>query len=291
MAILSHAADSNANFVLTVSYHDDDPPPPPTVVAPQFSSHHDAIGTPIQLVVVHPHDTAQTAAPVGDQQSRQASTPTLSAATDSLTLAPQAASDIDKHTVPAGATLSLVQQSGTPPGLPGEASLNRSLSGTLLIPQAAGDVAGSTATDLPRSSPDQDGAAANVTDKESGLVQSDEGSAVASFDDSAEGKFDPAALPADRAALLANLQLNIEAVDQALDAMVSEIERLGGEIATWFDDWTLSNWGTAAAIVVACGLGGRYWWLERVRRSQPRDTEEESSSWLFTRLQNPAGQP
>ncbi len=71
--------------------------------------------------------------------------------------------------------------------------------------------------------------------------------------------------------------------------MVSEIERLGGELVTWFDDWSVSNWGTATALVVACGLGGRYWWLQRGRRAIERDNEEESSSWLFTRLQSPAG--
>ncbi|MBI3836991.1 MAG: hypothetical protein HY288_03540 [Planctomycetia bacterium] len=63
-----------------------------------------------------------------------------------------------------------------------------------------------------------------------------------------------------RAALLASLPVNMESVDQALLSMMREVEGLGGEL-------------------VMC------------RRSAQEESEEESSSWLFTRLQSPAGQP
>lgn len=91
-----------------------------------------------------------------------------------------------------------------------------------------------------------------------------------------------------RAALVASLPLNFEAVDQALDAMAQEIERLGGELASWFDPMAFSGWTAAASVAVATGVGG-YLWYGRNRAALDDRDEEESSSWLFTRLHTPAG--
>jgi hypothetical protein len=92
-----------------------------------------------------------------------------------------------------------------------------------------------------------------------------------------------------RAALLASLPFNMEAVDQALAVMMNEIEGLGGEFVSWLDDASVPPWAVAATFAEACGLAAYHFWRTRGRRSAQEESEEESSSWLFTRLQSPAG--
>jgi hypothetical protein len=180
------------------------------------------------------------------------------------------------------------------PNVPADLALSRPQGTTALIPQAGIELVQPPDTRFPRWQTEmkEEGAAASpeVADERSGF-----GNIVASVSDNAStgGKELVTQLVkvtlGDRGALLADLRLNMEAVDQALAAMVSEIESLGGQLVSWFDEANLSTWGTASAMVAAIALGSRYVWRGRGWRSLNDDAEEESSSWLFTRLQNPAG--
>ena len=93
-----------------------------------------------------------------------------------------------------------------------------------------------------------------------------------------------------RGALLANLPFNVTAVDKALATMMAEVEGLGGNIAEWLEDSSVPPWAILATVVVTCGIGGWYYGYLRSSGSFREDSEEESSSWLFTQLENPAGQ-
>ncbi len=94
-----------------------------------------------------------------------------------------------------------------------------------------------------------------------------------------------------RAALLSNMSMNVEAVDQALEAVMREVEKIGGELVTWFDELTLPQWAFATTAAALLGYGGHCYWKRRGARLDEETGEEESSSWLFTRLHTPPGQP
>ena len=77
--------------------------------------------------------------------------------------------------------------------------------------------------------------------------------ALASLIDS---DFAPIAIDIGRAALSPNLSLNMSSIDQALEAMAGEVELLGGELVTWFEELNVTPWATAA-VLVAGGIAGR----------------------------------
>jgi hypothetical protein len=290
------AHGANSNGVPAVNDHDNSSPPPggPTAGDVDRVATASPSPAPSDVFVVHSSDVAQPAAIAGDRQPRQVLLPATVLGTGIASLAPQAANDVAKQSVAATATAVVVQQQLSAPfSLPGDVGLNRSLGGTILIPQAPSDAIGSLATDVPPAWADRQNAivADRASDDEHLPANEQVVLAVAASDGSTEGNLEGTTNSAARVAMLANLQLNFEAVDQALDAMVSEVEWLGSELVTWLDDWNVSNWGTAVGVIFACGLGSRYWWLERGRRSLQRDRDEESSSWIFIRLQSPAGQP
>ncbi|HEV3136446.1 MAG TPA: hypothetical protein VGZ26_01055 [Pirellulales bacterium] len=103
------------------------------------------------------------------------------------------------------------------------------------------------------------------------------------------GEVTDAMSASNRAALLASLPFNMDAVDRALAVMMNEIEGMGGELVTWLDDASVPPWAVAATLAEASGLAAYHFWRTRGRRSAQEESEEESSSWLFTRLQSPAG--
>jgi hypothetical protein len=256
---------------------------------------------PIDSHVARPHDAVQTASAGTDQQPHP-SLPVIPISADFLPRVPQAANDVAKiSSSPATAVPVAVQQPAAPPNLATDAGLNRTPIGIVLIPQLGIDAMVPPAARVPQAVPNLGRIVGSVAlpgnenertnSDEDERANSEDAAINLSFDGPADNEIPTTASPGNRAALLANLQLNMEAVDQALDTMVNEIERLGGELATWLDDWSLSSWGTAATVVAAFGLGGRYIWRGRGRRLPQEDTDEESSSWLFTRLQSPAGQP
>jgi hypothetical protein len=276
---------------VNVSYGRDVQPPS---VLPQNDVHPEATAPsalpPVDSHSAHPHEAAQSAS---DQQP-QPTLPVIPGSSDSLARVPQATADVAKKSGPPAIAIVPVapQQPVMPFNVPADASSGRSLSGTALIPQVDLDAIGSPIGRVPRSVENL-GSAALSGDEDERMNREDAAVnlSLGGSTDNAISEVSSAAGEVHRAALLGNLQLNIEAVDQALDAMANEIERLGGELAMWFDDWSVSSWGTAATAVAAFGLGGRYIWRARGRRSLQEDSEEESSSWLFTRLQSPAGQP
>jgi hypothetical protein len=92
-----------------------------------------------------------------------------------------------------------------------------------------------------------------------------------------------------RPALAAGVSLRIEAVDEALQAAMSEVESLGGELAGWIEEVSMPPWAIATIGAAAVGFGARRH-LKRRRSSALRTTcDEESSSWLFTRLHQVPG--
>jgi hypothetical protein len=250
---------------------------------------------PIDSHVAHSHAADQTANVASGQHSSQ-STPVIAVAADFVTRAPQATSDIVKAN-PAAATAAPVLPPPPAPinafNVPGDSEANRSQQGMALVPQAGIGPLQPPSAHLPQSEPNLSssaGATAVPSDKAERTSDADVEISHSSGV-SANNEILAPTSDGNRAALLANLQLNMEAVDQALEAMVSEIERLGVGLATWFDDVSFPSWGTAATVVAAFGLVSRYLSRGRARRSPQEESEEESSSWLFTRLQSPAGQP
>jgi hypothetical protein len=88
------------------------------------------------------------------------------------------------------------------------------------------------------------------------------------------------------AAMLEGIGLRIDAVDQALEGALTEIERLGGELASWLGEFGLDGWVTPTSAAVALGAGA-YFGLRGTRTATNDKHDEESSSWLFSRLQTP----
>jgi hypothetical protein len=162
------------------------------------------------------------------------------------------------------------------------------------VPLAMGDTSGVPALTVPQyqtrsgDKAEQAAAAAGAgqVEETSRAARGDEPSTAATVVANGDVVLDADASPA---ALLTGLPMNMEAVDQALAAMAREIEKLGGELATWFDDASLSTWSTVAIVVTATGVGGGYLWRQRNRGLTDDTSEEESSSWLFSRLHSPAG--
>ncbi len=89
-------------------------------------------------------------------------------------------------------------------------------------------------------------------------------------------------------ALLSTLSLNTAALDQALENVTGEIEKLSGDIVGWLDRMRVPPWTVTTVVVAALGGGvlTRCW---RNRRSDGTMDDEESSTWLFTRLHSSLG--
>jgi hypothetical protein len=90
------------------------------------------------------------------------------------------------------------------------------------------------------------------------------------------------------AAMLEGISLRIDAVDLALEGALAEIERLGGDLVSWLGEFGLGSWAAPGSAAVALSAGA-YFGLRSARRSTDEEHEEESSSWLFSRLQNSVG--
>jgi len=91
-----------------------------------------------------------------------------------------------------------------------------------------------------------------------------------------------------RASLMAGLSLNVAAVDQALEVVMGEVDRLSEELVGWLDDVEVAPWTAATATAAAAGVGAHLY-LRRRGRTDESLSEEESSTWLFAQLQTPAG--
>jgi hypothetical protein len=83
--------------------------------------------------------------------------------------------------------------------------------------------------------------------------------------------------------LLAHLQVDLRAVDEALARVLGEIDELGDELADWLSEAAVPPWAVAAA-VVGCGIGMHH--LRRLHHtmSVEEPSDEESLSWVFTQL-------
>ena len=82
---------------------------------------------------------------------------------------------------------------------------------------------------------------------------------------------------------LAGIPLNLKHVEQSLHAVMSRIALLGGEIHEWLDDAHLTPMVAAIAGAAAGAAAGYY--LRRRGKAGDEQGDEESSSWLFARLQ------
>ena len=265
-------------------------------VFPEANASHEAIALsstpPIDSHLAHSHDAGQTAGATSEPQTHF-SPPVIPVGADLSTHVSQVATDVAKRSsIAPNAVPVSSQQPVVPLNVPADNGFNKSQAGVALIPQAVIDFISPPSARLPQSEPNVGrsvGSAAGPGDEIERTGSED--SAVDRLPDrSANNEHSATASVSSRAALLANLQLDMKGVDQALEAMVNEIERFGGELVTWLDDSSWSTWGTAAAAVAAFGLGSRCIWRLRGRRLPQEDCEEESASWLFSRLQGPVGQ-
>lgn len=94
-----------------------------------------------------------------------------------------------------------------------------------------------------------------------------------------------------RPPLLAGLAFNVEALDQALNAVASEIDKLGGEFAVWLEEINLPPWAAAVTAAALLSYGGRQYLKRRARQADELDQSDESSTWLFTQFQTPPLKP
>jgi hypothetical protein len=90
-----------------------------------------------------------------------------------------------------------------------------------------------------------------------------------------------------RESLLAGIATNVDAVDRALQAALEEIENMGGELVTWFDDSNTTTWVAGATMLLAAG--GGYYWQRRRLNGQATPHQDEPTSWLLNHLCHPAG--
>ena len=90
------------------------------------------------------------------------------------------------------------------------------------------------------------------------------------------------------ARLLAAIPCELEVVDQALAAVMSELDRVGDGVVGWLDElhWTSS---IALASLVA-GAGAGVWYVSQGyrRRAAAADHDDDSLAWLFQRLHSSA---
>ncbi len=212
----------------------------------------------------------------------------ISLGADSL-IRPQAVSQV----TPGSRAADLVPSPSAPQGsqplaTPGELGGNNGYGGLALSPSLDPHLQGELpAPDDSRTDPnlDQSGSNVQIAGETRGNV-----TAVASTGETESDDLVFLASGSTRGSLLATLPFNVTAVDQALAAMMAEVEGLGGEIVEWLEDSSVPPWAILATVVVTCGIGGWYYGYLRTSGSIREDSEEESSSWLFTQLENPAGQ-
>ncbi len=87
-----------------------------------------------------------------------------------------------------------------------------------------------------------------------------------------------------RPGLMASMAVNFEAVDTAIDAVMNDMEKLGNHVALWFEELNAEPYALATSVAIVAALGGRAYLKRRGRGAVEEFGEEESSSWLFTRL-------
>jgi len=88
--------------------------------------------------------------------------------------------------------------------------------------------------------------------------------------------------------LLAAIPCELEVVDQALAAVMSELDRVGDGVVGWLDElhWTSSI--ALASLVVGAGAGVWYVSQGYKRRAAAADHDDDSLAWLFQRLHSSA---
>jgi hypothetical protein len=250
---------------------------------------------PVDSRVAHVNEPIRTANAEGDQHFNQ-SQAVVAFSAESLIRASQtngAASG--ENRTPAFVLPTVAPHVATSMNAPGDAGLLRIPSGLTIVPPQPADPG---ALQLPNSRVlKSDGdlgkpLGSNAMPNGDAVPPSSDGTAALGLaaGDPMGGEVATVMIASNRAALLASLPIQMEAVDQALVAMMNEVKGLGGELVTWLDDASVPPWVLAASLAGACGLGGRYLRRTRGRRSPQEESEDESSSWLFTRLQSPAGQ-
>jgi hypothetical protein len=89
------------------------------------------------------------------------------------------------------------------------------------------------------------------------------------------------------AVLLDRVAFNATDLDEALDGIMREVEGLGSELISWVDDLQMPTWAVTVIAIAASGAGGAF--ARRCSGRRPSDETgfEDSSSWLFARLQDP----
>lgn len=90
------------------------------------------------------------------------------------------------------------------------------------------------------------------------------------------------------AALLALMPGNFEAVDEALDSLLGELDRAGDSLAGWLDELTSEASMTSGGLLAGAGLAAWYWARTRQRKADEQ-AEDELARGMFLRFQGSLG--
>ena len=89
--------------------------------------------------------------------------------------------------------------------------------------------------------------------------------------------------------VLATVPLNLKGVEQALEHVMSDMQRLGNQFSEWLDENRAAAIAMAVTTVTVAGAAGYYLRRRKLEEAEERD-DETSSHWLFVRMQTPSGE-
>lgn len=90
----------------------------------------------------------------------------------------------------------------------------------------------------------------------------------------------------ERAAALANLPADAQAVDRALVAVLGELEEFGDGLSDYLRNVSYEQWAAGGMLLVVAGA----WIARQQRRRQNQHGEDEAAAWLFAQMHAlPAG--
>jgi len=83
--------------------------------------------------------------------------------------------------------------------------------------------------------------------------------------------------------LLAEIPFNLHGLEQAVQTVMGQVQRLGTEFTEWLEENQLTT--TATVVAAAAAGSGVFYLRRRAARAADRRDEEASSNWLFVQLQ------
>jgi hypothetical protein len=87
-----------------------------------------------------------------------------------------------------------------------------------------------------------------------------------------------------RKVLLAEIPFNLHGLEQAVQTVMGQVQRIGTEFTEWLEENQLTSAATIIA-ATAAGSGAVFYLRRRAARAADRRDEEASSNWLFVQMQ------